>query len=133
MPNTMHRIRALARAQTILAQIELRSKATQAALFITALVALLTALLMLNLAGFLALSGRIGMIWSAVVFGGIDAAVAALLVSIAKRTQPGPELGSATQVRDLLLDELAAEAEVVKNDVMQARADEHPRSPNERS
>ena len=40
------------------------------------------------------------------------------MISIGKRIQPGPELSSATQVRDLLLDELSDEAEMVKNDLM---------------
>ncbi|MHC4939239.1 MAG: phage holin family protein [Planctomycetota bacterium] len=123
MSDTMNRVRALVRAQTILAQIELRSKMTQGAFFSTALTLLLVAVAMLNLAGFLALSDRIGMIWSAVAFGVADAILAGLLIKVGKSIQPGPELASATQVRDMLLDELSAEAEVVKEDFMQARAD----------
>ncbi|MEM8886151.1 MAG: hypothetical protein AAGD14_18970, partial [Planctomycetota bacterium] len=60
MSDTLHRVRALVRAQTVLAQIELRSKATQGAFFLSGLVLLLAAVAMLNLAGFLALSERVG-------------------------------------------------------------------------
>lgn len=123
MTQTLNRVRALVRAQTILSQIELRSKAQQGALFSVALVLGLIAVAMLNLAGFLALSDRIGMVWSAVTFGVADAIIAGILISVAKGVQPGPEAGSATQVRDLLVEELSDEAEVFRQDYMQARED----------
>lgn len=123
MTQTLNRVRALVRAQTILSQIELRSKAHQGALFSVALVLGLIAVAMLNLAGFLALSDRIGMVWSAVTFGVADAIIAGILISVAKGVQPGPEAGSATQVRDLLVEELSDEAEVFRQDYMQARED----------
>jgi hypothetical protein len=123
MSDTLNRVRALVRAQTILAQIELRSKAHQGAIFSVALVLGLIAIAMLNLAGFLALSERIGMIWSAATFGVADAVVAGILISVAKGVQPGPEAGSAAQVRDLLVEELAGEAEIFRQDYMQARED----------
>ena len=123
MQDTMARFRALARAQTIVTRIELRSKVTQGALYFASLVIGMLGVVMINLAGFLALSQRIGYAWAAVVFAAIDVVLAAILVSVANRVEPGPEVESATQVRDLLLDEISTDAEALKAEFMEARAD----------
>ena len=123
MQDTMTRLRAFAKVQSLLTSMEFRRLATQGSMLLAALVMGLVALVMLNLAGFLGLAEKIGYAWSALVFAGIDLVLTAIVVTIAKGLKPGPEVESATQVRDLLLNEITADAEKLRTDFMQARAD----------
>ena len=123
MQDTMQKVRALARVQAIVARVELRAHARQGAVFVVALVMLLLALAMLNLAIFMALHERIGPVWAATVMAFADAVLAGILVSVANKIEPGAEAETARDVRKVLLDDLATDAETLQADLSQARDD----------
>ncbi len=124
MQDTVQKLRALARAQMVLARIEVRAKTTQVAMLAAALTLVLLGLGMLNLAAYLALSEAVGAAWSALILGIVDAVLAAIVVSAASRVRPsGPEIEGATEVRNIVLDSLTADAEEVKGQIAEARAD----------
>ena len=122
MSPTMPKIHTLVRAQTALARIELRCKATQLSYGMLALVLGLLALGMLNVAAFLALNQLLEPAWSALILSGADALLAALLVYFAGRVRPGPEADLARELRDIMLVDLSAEAQSVREEIEQVRS-----------
>ena len=69
---------------------------------------------MLNLAGFLALQGRIEPVWAAVVVGSADILLASALALFASRSQTGREIGVALEVRKLALEQIEVDARDLK-------------------
>jgi hypothetical protein len=78
-------------------------------------------LLMLNLAGYLALEQVWGRVWAAVAMGLIDLVISLLLIAIAARTKPGRELDLALEVRGIALRGLENEAASVQAELVALR------------
>ena len=114
MQDTMLKFRALFKAQSALTRIELRAKATQAVYGSLALVFGLLGLGMLNVGAFLALEPVVGGAWSAVLLGVADALLAGVIAKAAAGVTPGNEGDTARELRDMVLDSLAADAGRVK-------------------
>ena len=72
------------------------------------------ALAMANVAGFLALQQSLAAVWAATIVAAADLAIAAIVLLIASRSQPGPELELALEVRRMAIDSLQADAREVK-------------------
>ncbi len=123
MDDPRPKLQTLFKAQSVLTRIELRAKAAQAVYMCIALVFGLLALGMLNLAAYLALSDPVGPVWAGVIVAGIDLLLAIVLLKIAKGAEPGPELESAREVRDLAMDALTTDADRVKSQVLAVRDD----------
>ena len=61
---------------------------------------------MANVAGFLALQGSIGAVWAATVVAIVDVVIAAIIALVAGKSQPGPEMELALEVRKMAVDSL---------------------------
>lgn len=103
-------LRALARADTLIATIWLTVAAKRGALL--ALAALIAALGfgMLDAAGYFALEPRIGAVWAAVSVAGADFVIAVILLVAASYVRPGRELDLALELRDNAFEQIAAAA-----------------------
>lgn len=103
-------LRALARADTLIATIWLTVAAKRGALL--ALAALIAALGfgMLDAAGYFALEPRIGAVWAAVSVAGADFVIAVILLIAASYVRPGRELDLALELRDNAFEQIAAAA-----------------------
>ncbi len=101
-------LRALARADTLIATIWLTVAAKRGALL--ALAALIAALGfgMLDAAGYFALEPRIGSLWAAAAVAGADFLIAAILLLAASFVRPGRDLELALELRDNAIEQFAA-------------------------
>ena len=101
-------LRALARADTLIATIWLAVAAKRGALL--ALAALVAALGfgMLDAAGYFALEPRVGSLWAAASVAGADFLIAAMLLLAASYVRPGRDLDLALELRDNAIEHLAA-------------------------
>ncbi len=103
-------LRALARADTLIATIWLAVAAKRGALL--ALAALIAALGfgMLNAAGYFALEPHAGAIWAAISVAGADFLIAVILLVAASTVRPGRDLDLALELRDNAFEQIAAVA-----------------------
>ncbi len=101
-------LRALARADTLIATIWLTIAAKRGVLL--ALAALIAALGfgMLDLAGYFALEPHIGPLWAAASVAGADFVIAAILLLAASYVRPGRDLELALELRDNAIEQFAA-------------------------
>jgi hypothetical protein len=101
-------LKALARADTLIATIWLTVAAKRGVLL--ALAALVAALGvgMLDAAGYFALEPHLGPIWAAMSVAGGDFVIAALLALIASLIRPGRDLELALELRDNAVEQLTA-------------------------
>jgi hypothetical protein len=121
MDNLVRHLRILWRADTIIADIYLRLLVTRSGLVSFAGLIAVFGLLMLNLAGYLALEQVWGRVWAAVAMGLIDFFISLLLIVIAARTKPGRELDLALEVRSIALRGLENEAAAVQAELVALR------------
>ncbi|MDQ0505543.1 hypothetical protein [Xanthobacter agilis] len=108
-------VRVLLRADLIIAEIHLRQVATKSGFYAVAGVVGGFGLVMLGIAGFLALETLYGPILAAIITGGGALVLAVLLALIAAQVKPGRELGLANEVH-------AAALAAVNNDLQVAGA-----------
>jgi hypothetical protein len=103
-------LRALARADTLIATIWLAVAAKRGAL--SALAALIAALGfgMLNAAGYFALEPHVGALWAAMSVAVADFLIAAILLVAASAVRPGRDLDLALELRDNAYEQIAASA-----------------------
>jgi hypothetical protein len=121
MDNVVRHLRILWRADTIIADIYLRLLVTRSGLVAFAGLVAVFGLLMLNLAGYLALEQVWGRISAAVAMGLVDLVLALVLIMIAARTKPGRELDLALEVRGIALRGLEDEAAAVQAELVALR------------
>ncbi|MDW6024029.1 phage holin family protein [Mesorhizobium sp. BAC0120] len=69
---------------------------------------------MANVAGFYGLQASVGAVWAATIIALIDLAIAAVVLLVAVRSQPGPELELAFEIRKMAVDSIQADARDVK-------------------
>lgn len=93
-------LKALARADTLIATIWLTVAVRRA--IVLGLAALVAALgfAMLNAAGYFALEPRLGAVWAALCVAGCDFAIAIVLAFIASLVRPGRDLDLALELHD---------------------------------
>jgi hypothetical protein len=121
MDNLIRHLRILWRADSIIADIYLRLLVTRSGLVSFAGLIAVFGLLMLNLAGYLALEQVWGRVWAAVAMGLIDLFISLLLIVIAARTKPGRELDLALEVRSIALRGLENEAAAAQAELVALR------------
>ncbi len=120
MSDTMLKLQLLARAEMALAQIRAQRAGARSAGFAVALVFGLLGLGMLNLAGYHALTPRLGPDGAALAVALVDMAVAALVLLLSRRAGPGErEEQLAREIRDLAYAELNSDLERVKAEIRQ--------------
>ena len=121
MDNLVRHLRILWRADSIIADTYFRLLVTRSGLISFAGLIAVFGLLMLNVAGYLALGQIWGQIWAAVVMALIDFVISFLLVAVAARSKPGRELDLALEVRGMALRGLEAEASALQAELVALR------------
>ena len=101
-------LRALGRADTLIATIWLTVAAKRGGLiWLAALIATL-GLGMLDAAGYFALEPPVGSLWAAILVAVVDFLIAAILLVGALYVRPGRDLDLALELRDNAIEQLAA-------------------------
>jgi len=112
--NLVRHVRVLWRAESIIADIHMRVLLGRSRLISLAGLIAVFGLVMLNVAGYLALGQVWGQVWAAVAMGLIDFSIAVVLVLISMRSKPGRELELAHEVRDMALSRLESDVSAVQ-------------------
>lgn len=99
------------RTERMIARRQMEITVRQIGLVAFAALVSLIALVMLNMAAFYALDARLSPQWAALLVALGNLALALVLVVIAGRLKPGRELEPVTELRDLAIAELEADAE----------------------
>jgi len=124
MSNAMLKLQILARSEMALAQLRAQRAGSRSVLFTVALVFGLLALGMLNLAGYQALTPRLGAALAALVVSVADLATAVVIVLVARHAGPDEDDEKlAREMRDLAYAELGADLERVKAEIRQVTDD----------
>lgn len=121
MDSIARNLRVLWRAESIIADIKLRRLIMRSSLWGIAALLGLFAFLMGNLAVFFALQQAWGPVWAAAAVAGGNFALALILVLVAHRNPSEREMELATEVRDLALQELQADAAALQEHVLEIR------------
>jgi hypothetical protein len=102
-------LRILWRAEVIIAQTRLRVMIRSCALYGLSVVVAAFGLGMLNVAGFVALEPRWGLMWAAITVALGDFTLALIILAVALTTRPPSELNSALDLRQAATEGLEAE------------------------
>lgn len=102
-------LRVLLRVESVVAQMQLRAVVRRSVLYAIAALIAAFGLGMLNVAAFFGLEPRWGPMWAALAVALGDFVLAILLVGIALTARPGPEMGSALELRQAAFDGIEAE------------------------
>jgi uncharacterized membrane protein (DUF2068 family) len=71
-------------------------------------------LAMANVAGFFALQPTTGQVWAAAIVAAVDLLIAAIVLLLASKSQPGPEIELALGVRQMALEAIQTDARDLK-------------------
>jgi hypothetical protein len=107
-------LQVLRKADLLIAKIWLNVLARRMALFSFASLVGVFGLGMANLAAYNALQPSIGIIWAASVVAVADFGIAAIVLQLASRSHPGPELDVAFEVRRTALESIHEDARDLK-------------------
>jgi hypothetical protein len=107
-------LQVLRKADIIIAKIWLNVLARRLGLFAFAGLIGLFGLGMANVAGYNALQSSIGMVWAATVVAIADFAIAAIVLLLASRSRPGPEIDIALELRKIALESIHEDARDLK-------------------
>ena len=111
MDKMIAKLRLLVKAEVILVRLHLRRAVRQVSLVLIAALFGLLALAMLNVALYLYLVPSFGPALAALSVAGTDLLLAVVAVVAAGRLELGPEADEAESLRDMVSNELAADAE----------------------
>jgi type VI protein secretion system component VasK len=123
MDDLVLKFRILLRAEAAIRNSQIRLAVRQARLTAVGLVLALLALGMLNVAIYLALETRLGGSTAALLLAVVNGILALILILAAGRMQTGPEVDMAEEIRDLAVTEIAADADELKQELQQIRAE----------
>jgi hypothetical protein len=101
-------------ADALIGKIWLKNLACQFGLFVFAGLIAVFGLGMTNVAGFYALQASLGPVWAAVVVAIADFVLAAIIVLVARNSQPGPEMDQALDDRKTAIEAIHASARDLK-------------------
>jgi len=113
----MQKIRILARAELALARIRVQRTGFQAVLFALAALFAFFCLVSLNIAGYHALTPRLGPPLAALVIAGANLLLAAIAVIVALKVRPArADEQMAREIRDLASDEIKKDVDEMRDD-----------------
>ena len=121
MEHLVRDIRFLWRAESIVADIQIRDLAKRSEIRAFAALCAVFALFMLNLAGFFGLQPAWGPVWAAIAMSVADLAVAAILLMVSAKAKPGRDLELARDVRHAALESIEVHARSVQQDAIALR------------
>ncbi len=104
----------LRKADSLIARIWLNVLARRFSLFAFAGLIAVFGLGMANVAGFYALQSSIGAVWAATIVAIVDFVIAAIMLLIASKSHPGPEMDLALEVREMAVAAIKTDARDVK-------------------
>ncbi len=107
-------LQVLRKADMLIGKIWLNVLARRVGLFVFAALIGVFGLGMANLAGYNALQGAIGTVWAAAAIALADFVIAAIVLFLAMRSRPGPEIELALEVRKTALDSIQEDARGLK-------------------
>jgi len=114
LENLVRDFQVLRRADVLIAKIWLSVAARRLALFIFAALIAVFGLAMANVAGFFALQPGLGDVGAAASMAAADLVIAVVVVTIALKSRPGPELELAYDLRKMAAESLATDARDMK-------------------
>lgn len=123
MDETLLKIRVLTRAEMTLAKANARRIAARTRLYVIALGMILLTVIMVNIAAYEYLSAIKGEPVAALIVASVNAVLAILVMYFASRIKPGPEEEMVKEIRELVLTELSADADVIKQKFAQVSSD----------
>jgi hypothetical protein len=123
MDSLVRNLRVLWRAESIIAEIQVRQALTRSGLRGLAVLLAGFAFLMLNLAGFFVLERIWDPAWASAALAAVNLGLAGLLLALAGRTQPGRDLALAVEVRDTALQALEMDARVLQKQMVDMTED----------
>jgi hypothetical protein len=123
MTEPLQKVRVLARTEMFLLRVHLRALAKQTILCAAALLVLVLAIAMVNVAGYMFLSARLDPAVAALILATFNAVIGGGLFLIAKSIRPGAEAAMAEEVRDLALAELQADVDAIRTNFQEVRTD----------
>ncbi len=104
----------LQKADALIGKIWLKNLAWQLGLLVFAGLIAVFGLGMINVAGFYALQASLGPVWAAVVVAIADFVLAAIVILVARDSQPGPEIELALDARKTAIEAIQASARDLK-------------------
>ena len=104
----------LRKADFLIAKIWLNVLARRSGLFAFAGLIAVFGLGMANIAGFYALQASVSAVWAAAIVAAIDLLIAAIVLSIAVKSHPGPELDLALEVRKMAVESIQTDTRELK-------------------
>jgi hypothetical protein len=107
-------LQVLRKADIIIGKIWLNVLARRLGLFAFAGLIGLFGLGMANVAGYNALQSSVGIIWAATVVATADFAIAVIVLLLASRSRPGPEIDIALELRKTALESIHEDARDLK-------------------
>jgi hypothetical protein len=105
----MHSLRALARADTVIADLTFRSRMSQIALQAAALAIAVFGAIMFGVAGYLFLKDLVGPVLAALIVAAASLALAIILLLVASQRKPGKEIELAREMHHTALESLVSE------------------------
>jgi hypothetical protein len=107
-------LQVLRKADVLIAKVWVNVLLRRAGLIAFAALIAIFGLAMANVAGFYALEPSVGPVWAATIGAAVDLLIAAIVLLIASKSQPGPEIDLALGVREMAIEAIATDARDVK-------------------
>jgi len=117
------KMQVFSRAEMAILRINLQTAAKQIILFAVGIVLVLLAVAMLNVSMYIALAENYGGDMSALIVSAINGVLAFVIINIANRTKPGPEVDMAKEIRDLALKEMNSDVEKIGQNLKEVKGD----------
>jgi hypothetical protein len=121
MEHLVRDLHFLWRAESIVADIQMRALLKRSELRVFAALVALFALFMLNLAGFFGFQQWWGPVWASVAMSLVDLAVAAILLTLSSAAKPGRDLELARDVRGAALESMEGHARTIQDEALALR------------
>ena len=116
-------VSTLWRLQRSLNEAELRRASKRVTMTVVAGAVGFLALVMLNIAGFSALTTNYGNTFAALAVAAVDVLIAAILVVAAQSIKLAPETETVRELRDAMLADIEQDAQAVQDELVQLRDD----------
>ena len=112
--NLLRDLQLLRKADVLIAKIWISVLLRRSGLVAFAGLIAVFGLAMANVGGFYALQPALGPVWAATIVAAVDLLIAAIVLLIAGKSQPGPEIDLALGVRQMALEAIQADARNLK-------------------
>jgi hypothetical protein len=112
--NLVRDFQVLRKADVLIGRIWVNVIARRFALFAFAGLIAVFGLGMANVAGFYALQASMGPVWAAAIVAIVDLAIAAIVLTVAVNSRPGPELDLAIDVRKMAVEAIQTDTRDLK-------------------